>query len=164
MTRIRTLLASCALVGALLAPRSLAAQTPSDTAAILATVQGLFDAMAARDSLALAALVTREGVFAVAVVESDSVTRFAHQSLAGFISSIGMPGPLLRERIWHPVVHVSGPFAIVWTPYDFHIGERFSHCGTDIFTLARIGGAWRITGGSYTIQQQGCAPSPLGAP
>ena len=163
MTRIRTLAVACAFAAAL-TPRAAAAQAAADTAAILATVQGLFDAMAARDSAALASLVTREGVFAVVVVEGDSATRVAHQSLAGFIGSIGMPGPLLRERMWQPVVHVSGPFAIVWTPYDFHIGERFSHCGTDIFTLARIGGAWRITGGSYTIQQQGCAPSPLGAP
>ena len=145
-------------------PPDVRAQSAGDTAAVLATVQDLFDAMAARDSTALAAVVSRDGWFTVVVVEGDSVTRVAHQSLAGFISSIGQPGPLLRERMWQPVVHIDGPFASVWTPYDFHIGERFNHCGTDIFTLARVGDAWRITGGSYTIRQQGCAPSPLGAP
>ena len=70
----------------------------------------------------------------------------------------------LRERNWQPVVHIDGPFAAVWTPYDFHAGDEFSHCGTDVFLLARIGGAWRITGGSYTVQPEGCDPSPPGGP
>lgn len=164
MTSFRRLSAAFALILLLGAPRPAAAQSPADTAAIVASVNALFDAMAARDSVALASLVTRDGFFAVAVVDGDSVTRFAHQSLAGFISSIGAPGPRLLERMWSPVVHIDGPFAIVWTAYDFHVGDDFSHCGTDIFTLARIGGAWRITGGSYTVQRQGCGESPLGAP
>ena len=145
-------------------PARAAAQTSADTAAILATVQGLFDAMESRDTAALASLVSRDGMFTVVVVEGDSVSRVAHQPLAGFIAQIGQPGPPLLERMWSPRVHIDGPFAIVWTPYDFHIGDRFNHCGTDIFTLVRAGGAWRITGGSYTIRQQGCAPGPLGAP
>ena len=136
----------------------------AESAAILSTVAELFDAMAARDTAALARLVTRDGVFAVIVIEGDSVTRVAHQPLGGFITSIGQPGPRLLERAWESRVMIDGPFATVWTPYDFHVGDRFSHCGTDVFTLAKVDGAWRITGGSYTIQPQGCAPSPLGAP
>ena len=166
MTRVRSLVFSAALAVTTLGatPRAAAAQTPADTAAVLATVQGLFDAMLAHDSVALARVVTRDGVFAVAVVDGDSIRRFTHQPLAGFIASIGQPGPDLLERIWHPHVMIEGPFAAVWTAYDFHIGDRFNHCGIDVFTLARIGDAWRITGGSYTVQQQGCAPSPLGTP
>ena len=164
MNRCRSTGVVVAFVLLLAAPRPAAAQTSADTAAILSTVQSLFDAMLARDSVALASVVAREGMFAVVVVDGDSVTRSAFQPLAGFISSIGRPGPLLRERNWQPVVHIDGPFAAVWTPYDFHAGDEFSHCGTDVFLLARIGGAWRITGGSYTVQPEGCDPSPPGGP
>ena len=164
MIRTHPRLAAVALLLLTLAPRPAAAQTAADTSGVLAAVQGLFDAMAARDSVALAAHVARDGFFAVVVVEGDSVTRLAHQPLAGFITSIGAPGPLLRERIWQPRVFIDGPFAMVWTPYDFHVGERFNHCGTDVFTLARTPAGWLITGGSYTIQQNGCSPSPLGEP
>ena len=164
MQRRAALASLLALFALSIAPQKSTAQAPADTAAILATVQALFDAMAARDSIALASLVTTEGSFAVVVVENDSATRIAHQSLGGFVTRLGQPGPLLRERMWQPHVLIDGPFAIVWTAYDFHIAGRFNHCGTDIFTLARLSGAWRITGGSYTIQQQNCTPAPLGAP
>lgn len=164
MIRFRPLAIAGALLLTLAVPNPAGAQSAADTAAILSTVQRLFDAMLARDSAALDSVVSRGGVFTVVVVEGDSVTRFAHQALSGFISSIGQPGPDLRERMWQPRVFIDGPFAAVWTPYDFHIGERFNHCGTDLFTLAKIDDAWRITGGSYTIRQQDCAPSPLDEP
>ncbi|HEX6590216.1 MAG TPA: hypothetical protein VF039_14515 [Longimicrobiales bacterium] len=164
MAVVRRLALALVLAAVAPAPRPLAAQSPADTAAVLATVQELFDAMAARDSVALASLVTRPGVFAVVVVDHDTVITVQHQSLATLIDRIGEPGPALLERSWEPRVMIDGPFAAVWTPYDFHIGGRFNHCGVDVFTLARDAGRWRVTGGSYTIQQQECAPSPLGAP
>ena len=164
MRLVRSCVAVLALIAAAGAPRPLAAQTPTDSTAVLDAVQGLFDAMAARDSIALAALVTPPGVFAVVVIDHDTVITVQHQSLASFISRIGESGPALLERSWEPRVIVDGPFAMVWTEYDFHIDGRFSHCGIDVFTLARVRDAWRITGGSYTIRQQECEPSPLGAP
>lgn len=164
MTPLRALPAALALACAVLAPRPLAAQSAADTAAVLDAVQGLFDAMAARDSVALAGLVTPPGSFAVVVVDHDTVITVQHQSLASFVTRIGVPGPVLLERSWEPRVFIEGSFAAVWTRYDFHIDDRFSHCGIDVFTLARVRDAWRITGGSYTIRQQGCAPHPLGAP
>jgi hypothetical protein len=50
----------------------------------------------------------------------------------------------------------------VHAPYDFHIDGKFSHCGTDVFTLVRAKGEWRIVSIVYTVQRTGCAPSPLG--
>ena len=66
--------------------------------------------------------------------------------------------------MWAPVVQVQGRIASVWTPYDFHIDGRFSHCGIDTITLLRTDAGWRIAGLLYTVQRTGCAPSPLGPP
>lgn len=54
--------------------------------------------------------------------------------------------------------------AIVTAPYDFWVNDRFSHCGTDVFTLVEQDGRWRIASIAYTIQRRDCAPSPLGPP
>jgi hypothetical protein len=70
----------------------------------------------------------------------------------------------LLERMWTPVVRVQGAIATLWTPYDFHVDGRFSHCGVDTATLLRTGGGWRIAALVYTVQRTGCAPSPLGPP
>ena len=46
---------------------------------------------------------------------------------------------------------------------DFHLDGKFTHCGTDIFTLVKTADGWKISGGIYTVEPTGCEPSPLGA-
>jgi hypothetical protein len=60
------------------------------------------------------------------------------------------------ERMFDPVVHVNGPIAVVWTPYDFHVNGNFSHCGIDVFNLVRVGDTWRISSVAYTVQREDC--------
>ena len=67
-----------------------------------------------------------------------------------------------RERMWNPEVRVRGDIASVWTPYDFWIDGKFSHCGIDTFNLVRSDGAWKIVDATYTVETTGCEPSPLG--
>ena len=55
-----------------------------------------------------------------------------------------------------------GPIASVWTPYDFWVDGKFSHCGIDIFDLVKTAEGWKISGLTYTVERTGCAPSPLG--
>jgi hypothetical protein len=38
------------------------------------------------------------------------------------------------------------------------------HCGVDAFDLVETPEGWKIAGGVYTVEMEGCAPSPLGAP
>jgi hypothetical protein len=68
------------------------------------------------------------------------------------------------ERIWSPRIDIFGRMAVVTAPYDFHLGGRFSHCGTDVFTLVEEQGRWRVASITYDVQRDGCAPSPLGPP
>jgi hypothetical protein len=62
--------------------------------------------------------------------------------------------------MWDPRVELSGDLAALWAPYDFHLGERFSHCGHDAFHLRRTGEGWQIVALSYTIRRTGCAAPP----
>ena len=70
----------------------------------------------------------------------------------------------LLERMWNPAVRVHGGLADLWAPYDFHQGGRFSHCGVDSFSLVRGPNGWLVASITYTVEQTGCAPSPLGPP
>jgi hypothetical protein len=137
------------------------AQTPREE--VLRTVDRFMTALAARDTLALSAVLDREGRFTIAVMNGDSAL-MRSQSHAASITSLGKGSQKLLERIWDPTVTVEGPFAIVSAPYDFHQDGKFSHCGTDIFMLAREGQGWKITSASYTVRRTGCTPSPLGPP
>ena len=66
--------------------------------------------------------------------------------------------------MWQPQVRVHKDIAAVWAPYDFWLDGTFSHCGIDSFELVRTPSGWKLTGGIYTVEREGCAPSPLGPP
>jgi hypothetical protein len=68
----------------------------------------------------------------------------------------------LIERTWAHEVRVDGNIAQAWMQYDFHIGERFSHCGVDAFDFVKIGDAWKIVQVMDTRRTTGCTPPPAG--
>lgn len=150
---------------ALLTPRAGEAQTDSsDRDAVLATVAAFFSTMTARDVEGARAVLEPEGRFFSVRPGADGekvIRSFSNQSYLD-----GLAGETRRqlERIWSPRVQVHGDVANVWAPYDFHVDGAFSHCGVDSFDLVRTPSGWKITGGAYTVEREGCAPSPLGPP
>jgi len=71
----------------------------------------------------------------------------------------------LDERGFDPVVHVSGPIAMVWYPYDIYVDGEWSHCGVDIFNLVRTNDGWRIAALVWSVEQPpACRKHPAGPP
>ncbi len=170
------LLARVSLAAVLLAAgrRTVAAQERTGGAdTVLAAVQRLFDAMAARDTSAARALLLPGARFralrrdtAGAAVDTAPAppAQPAAQSDTAFLRRLATRRERLLERIWSPAVRVEGPLATVWAAYDLHVDGRWSHCGVDAVTLIRSGAGWRVSGIDYTVQRRGCVPSPLGPP
>lgn len=127
---------------------------------VVASVQKIFDAMAAKDAQALGAAFLPEARL-VSILPDGRVTETAATEWKARIS--GSPDALL-ERMWSPEVRIDGSLATVWAPYDFHRSGKFSHCGIDQVTLVRQDGAWKVASLAYTVQREGCKPSPLGPP
>lgn len=141
------------------------ARPPSapDREQVIAAVQKLFDAMATHDVKALREVMVLEGrLFSTS--DARAATAVRSRSLQEFIDEIGRSTQKLLERMWNPEVRVHGGIATLWANYDFHLDGKFSHCGIDAFDLVKTADGWKITGGSYTIERTGCAPSPLGEP
>lgn len=153
------------LLGALalsLGAPSLGAQSVSDdSAAVVATVQRLFDAMARRDTTLARALLL-PGTRFVSVSGDSASAGPRMQGDSAFLRMLAARSEPLLERMWAPVVTVAGPIATLWAPYDFHIDGRWSHCGVDTVTLLKSGSGWRIAALVYTVQRRNCAASPLG--
>ena len=69
------------------------------------------------------------------------------------------------ERGFDATVRVQDRVAMVWMPYDLYFGERWSHCGVDVFTLMKRDGRWRVAALIYTIEQPpACQKHPAGPP
>jgi glyoxylase-like metal-dependent hydrolase (beta-lactamase superfamily II) len=86
---------------------------------------------------------------------------------ANFLAADTARGPWI-ERLWDPRVELEGSLATVWAQYDFHFGQRFSHCGVDAFHLLKTRNGWKISSLADTYQLEGCplrpVPSPGGRP
>jgi ketosteroid isomerase-like protein len=139
----------------------LRAQAAED--AVRATVQEFFRTMTARDSAGARRVLLDDGVY-WATSESGKGFAVRRSTNAAYVESLGKPGEAWLERMWQPTVQVHGRIATLWTPYDFHVDGKFSHCGVDAFTLVRTDAGWKIASVVYTVEATGCAPSPLGAP
>ena len=123
----------------------------------LATVQALFDAMAAHDAVAARRLIAPGAP--LLVVREDGSVHVGKDD--GFLETLGKDTARWQERGWNAEVHVDGPMAQIWMPYDFHHGGTFSHCGTNSVTLVRGAGGWQVVAIAYTMRKDGC---PAGAP
>jgi hypothetical protein len=122
---------------------------------VLAAVQRLFDAMAAHDQAALMAAVIPEGRITSHRVRDGQVSLHA-SGWTEWAQQVAGATQRLEERMYDPQVRIRGSLATVWTSYTFHIDGAFSHCGIDLFDLAKVDGRWRILNISYTAETEGC--------
>ncbi len=124
----------------------------------MAVVEELFDAMREADSAAVRSLFhpeldrlassgrTREGM---------PVVQFG--DLNAFAASIARAAPgELDERLGEPVVRVDDNLATIFTPYAFYFKNQLSHCGVNVFLIARSNDEWKIVGLADTRRTNGC--------
>ena len=137
-----------------------------DRAAILGTVQALFDALAERDGQALRDLMSPDVLMHSVERAADGVRSRGTSTLDELVSRVETSEELLTERMFDPEVRISGDLAMVWTPYDFYVGSDLSHCGADAVLLTReADDSWRIVALSWTrLQPPECELHPDGPP
>lgn len=122
---------------------------------VLAAVQGFFDALAAKDEGRLMAAVMPEGRISSQRTR-DGVTRMRTLGWAEWAKSVAGAPDALEETMHGPKVRVKGTVASVWTYYTFRLNGKFSHCGIDVFDMAKLEGRWKIVNISYTSETEGC--------
>ena len=131
---------------------------------VAATLQLLFDALETGDE-ALLRSVTDPSVVMHFTESRDGVTTFGSSTLDGLAERISSSAEPLIERFWDPIVVVNGSLATIWTPYDFYVGETFSHCGVDAANMMAGPEGWRIVALSWTrFQPPACELHPEGPP
>lgn len=150
---------SWCLVLALLLPSAVRAQgssaVPEERAAVLAVIQRLWDGMKARDT-AMARSVFDSSATLSRVVTRNGEARVQLTPVSEFIEALGRATEPWNERMFSPEVRIDGPLASVWTEYDFHLGDKFSHCGVDAFQLLKTSAGWKIVALSDTARREGC--------
>lgn len=129
----------------------------ADSAGVLATIDSLFAALAARDADAILAVIRPEGVATASFTDEAGEAQIVSRSWPAFAARIAAIEGAPAERLIDPHVHVDGDIAMVWAPYEFTMNGEFSHCGIDHFDLVRSEGEWRVLNITWTQRTEGCA-------
>lgn len=130
------------------------AQAPEEE--IKKTIKHLFDGMRTNDSAKVHQSFAEDVVFQ-RIISSEQGTEVNSSSFQSFLDSIGRP----KEIVWNELIRfehilIDGDMATVWTPYRFYLGEQFSHCGVNVFTLHKQKGQWKIFHLVDTSRKTGC--------
>jgi uncharacterized protein (TIGR02246 family) len=127
---------------------------------VVAVVQRLFDAMRAKDTVALRAVFHPEATLTGPGRDAQGHVVVRAVPVARFVAGVAGATAHLDEQFWDPEVRVDGDLATVWTPYAFYADGTLSHCGVDAFQLARLDDGWRIIQIADTRRREGCTGPP----
>ena len=161
MRHLTRLVASAAVL-ALFAARLQAQTADAESKVVIAVADSVLAALSNGDSKLLARLTLDSAVVGGAglrgAVESASLRPWAVY--------INRTGPsTFTERGFGATARVQDRVAQVWMPYDLYQGDKWSHCGVDVFTLMTREGHWRVASLIYTIEQPpACQKHPAGPP
>jgi len=153
MKTTRGLAAAILCLGAWATPA--AAQDVEDE--VLGVVHRLFDAMRGADSATVRELFHPDLVAVASSGERDGVPGVAFGQVDGFVEAVGGAEPgAFDERIGEAQVRFDDHLATVFTPYAFYYNGNLSHCGVNVFQIARVGEDWKIVGVVDTRRREGC--------
>lgn len=156
---IRTFAIATLATGVTLVSPAPVAGQDADRAAVLATIQRMFDGMAAGDT-AMMASTLEGGARLVQTFSQNGVPGTRDLMMSAFLVLVAdHTGETLLERFWDPEVTIHDNLATVWVSYNFYLGERLEHCGEDAFQLARTPDGWKIIAIADT-QRRDCRDHP----
>jgi len=117
----------------------------SDIDLIKSTINQMFDGMRKGDSTMVSAVFVNDAKMQSVFTDENGATQVRTGALSSFLNAIGTPhDEVWDERISFEQILVDGSLASVWTPYQFYLGDKFSHCGYNSFQMAKIAKEWKI--------------------
>lgn len=145
------------LFGMLLITVNASAQE-SEEHAVQKTIEAFFEGFHQQDSTALRETVAGDVLLQTIAKDSLGKVYVKTEDFSKFIKSIiGIPETTkFQETIKSYSIQVDGPMANAWTAYEFHVNNKFSHCGVNSFQLVKQGDAWKIIYLIDTRRKEGC--------
>lgn len=132
-----------------------AQQTTEDS--VKAAVTQLFDAMRQSNPDLLKASFGETAVLQTIAKTRDGKVVVRNESVEEFAAQIAKAEKgALDERIEFGMIKIDAALATVWTPYQFFLNGKFSHCGVNAFQLVRGNTGWKIQYIIDTRRREGC--------
>ncbi len=134
-------------------------EKPTEEQSAASVADKLFEAMRAKNYETIKNLFLENGQLTALdqpkTNQGFSTTRnFSADAFAKMISE-AKAGEFI-EKMPEKEIRIYGDSAIVAGRYTFHIGDKFSHCGTNAFHLLRTETGWKIANATSTLEFANC--------
>lgn len=122
------------------------------------TVIQFFDAFHKQDSVAMKKVVSEDITLQSIGKNREGVTELKLEVFNDFLKSIvSIPKEKkFEEKLLDFKIRVDGDMANAWTPYEFYLDGKFSHCGVNSFQMVKLKGVWKIIYLIDTRRKEGC--------
>ena len=150
---VSLLLAGCATAAGASEP---VGHQPAAEAEILAVLDAYMLEISANDLDAMKTRQTPDGMTYRHLKREDGGWEVKPRSNAAWVAPDMATKQKYRERYWSPTVLIRGSMALVWTPYQFLVDGKTSHCGIDVFSFARVKGVWKVSNQMWTVEPHAC--------
>lgn len=117
----------------------------TEEAQVEAVIKSLFDGMRAKNADQVAAAFSKDALMQTIIAKPEG-SEVGSNAVADFVNRIAntSEGTNLDERILDYQIKIDGTMASAWTPYQFYVNDKFSHCGVNSFQLVKMAEGWKI--------------------
>ena len=131
---------------AFLASTEIHAQENRKEEAIKNVIDSFFEGLHYGDSSKIRTTIHKDLKIQTTSSTKDGIKVLRTQKAKDFLIAIANKKPenTYFEKLLSYDVKIDGNLASVWTPYEFYLNEKFSHCGANSFQLFDNNGRWEI--------------------
>jgi len=122
------------------------AQENSEKKAIKKTIETFFDGLHKGDSTLVSSTLNSTIKIQTTFTNKEGKNVLITESRIKLLTNIANKKPehTYLEKLVSWDIKIDGNLASVWTPYEFYLNEKFSHCGANSFQLFNNNGKWEI--------------------
>ncbi|MDG2194516.1 MAG: nuclear transport factor 2 family protein [Polaribacter sp.] len=122
------------------------AQDTSVEKKIQQTIRAFFEGLHNGDSTRIKKTMHRDVKLQTTFTNREGKKVLKSETKAQLLKAIASKKPtdVYLEKLGSYTIKVDGNLASVWTPYEFYVNGKFSHCGANSFQLFNNNGNWEI--------------------
>lgn len=123
------------------------------------SIETLFSGMANKDSVKIKSVMHQSARLQSASFDKNGKSVLKDDNVSDFVKQIVfIPADvIIEERILSYEIKIARNLATAWTPYQFYVNNKLSHCGVDIFQLFKDeNNNWKIIQIADTRRKENC--------
>ena len=119
---------------------------PNENKSVQKVIDHFFTGLQKGDTLIMKESLADKVVLQTAFINKNGESVLRNDDFDRFLGAVAGKNPddLWEEKLQSYNIQIDGNMAHAWTPYEFYLNKKFSHCGVNSFQLFHDGTDWKV--------------------